>query len=102
MPNHTTTSSFSVMIQPAKNTSTTRMTIASVRPRLRALACCSFGSLLARIEMKMTLSTPSTISRTNSVTKTAIEVGREGEGEVHSSIVGGAPPHSDPAPSPPA
>ena len=75
MPNQTTTSSFSVMIQPAKNTRMTRITIARVRPRLRARACCSFGSFDARIEMKMTLSTPSTISSTKSVTKTAIRSG---------------------------
>ena len=63
------------MIQPANSTSTTRITIASVRPRLRARACCSFGSLEARIEMKMTLSTPSTTSSTNSVRNTAIRSG---------------------------
>ena len=75
IPNQTTTSSFNVMIQPAKNTSTTRISIARVRPRLRALACCSFGSFDARIEMKITLSTPRTISRTKSVAKTAIRSG---------------------------
>jgi hypothetical protein len=53
----------------------TRITIASVRPRLRAFACCSLGSFDARIEMKITLSTPRTISRTNSVMKTATRSG---------------------------
>ncbi len=75
MPHRVTTGSVSEMIQPAAKTRPTRMSIASVRPRLRARACCSLGSLEARIEMKMTLSTPSTISRTNSVTKTAIRSG---------------------------
>src|SRR5687767_7698989 len=38
-----------------------------MRPIVRALACCAAGSLPARIEMKMMLSTPSTISSTVNV-----------------------------------
>ena len=72
MPHSVKTGSVSVMIQPAKNTRITRMIIASVRPRLRARACCSFGSFEASTEMKMTLSTPRTISRTKSVRKIAM------------------------------
>ncbi len=45
-----------------------RITIAAMRPTRRARFCCSFGSLADRIEMKMTLSTPRTISRNVRVT----------------------------------
>ncbi len=57
------------MIHDAANSSPIRMIMARERPRLRALACCSTGSLLAKIEMKMTLSTPRTTSSTNRVRK---------------------------------
>src|SRR5690606_9964075 len=75
IPNHVTTSALRVMIQPARNTSSTRMTIASVSPRLRAFAWSSTGSFEARIEMTMTLSTPRTSSRTKRVAKTAARSG---------------------------
>jgi len=45
------------------------MTIAAARPTRRAFDCCACGSLELRIEMKMTLSTPRTISRKVSVTR---------------------------------
>ena len=45
-----------------------RMTIAASRPVRRAFGWTLWGSLLERIEMKMTLSTPRTISRNVSVT----------------------------------
>ena len=45
-----------------------RMNIASPRPSCRAFFCWAAGSLPARIEMKITLSTPSTISRNVRVT----------------------------------
>jgi hypothetical protein len=44
-----------------------RIPIAATRPTCRAERCCDPGSLLDRIEMKMMLSTPSTISRNVSV-----------------------------------
>ena len=52
-----------------KFSSSTRVMSASARPMLRALPCWSAGSLPERIEMKMMLSTPRTISRTVSVTR---------------------------------
>ena len=69
LPHSVNSGLVSVMIQPAANTSPTRMNIPRVKPRLRALACISTGNLEARIEMNTTLSTPSTISRTNNVRK---------------------------------
>ncbi len=79
-----TIGSVSVMIQPAANTSSTRMSMARVRPRFRARACWATGSREERIEMKITLSTPSTSSSTKSVRKTAI---RSGESSSEKSIV---------------
>lgn len=68
MPNRTKTLSVSVMIHEASNSSATRIGMPSVSPRLRAFAYCSSGNLLARMDMKMTLSTPSTISCASYVT----------------------------------
>ena len=45
----------------------TRITSANISPRVRARACSDLGNLPARIEMKMMLSTPSTISSIVSV-----------------------------------
>jgi hypothetical protein len=46
-----------------------RVTSAKARPMVRARACWARGSLPARIEMKMTLSIPRTISRKLNVTR---------------------------------
>src|ERR1700740_3747424 len=51
------------MIQTTENRRRIRVPIAARSPMRRARACCDPGSLLDKIEMKMTLSTPSTISR---------------------------------------
>jgi hypothetical protein len=57
----------SLMIQTTESKSRMRIPIAARSPIRRAGPCCDPGSLLDRIEMKMTLSTPSTISRNVSV-----------------------------------
>src|ERR1044071_6571112 len=51
------------MIQVRLINSSTRVMSASERPSFRAFACFSAGSFPARIEMKITLSMPRTISR---------------------------------------
>ena len=53
--------------QPMASSSRMRMPMAANRPTCRARACCSTGSLPARIEMNTMLSMPSTISRVVSV-----------------------------------
>jgi len=55
------------MTQTTESNSRMRIPIAAMSPIRRARPCCDPGSLLDRIEMKMTLSTPSTISRNVSV-----------------------------------
>ena len=45
------------------NKSTIRKPIASSKPMFTAFFCCSFGNLLDAIEIKIILSTPSTISK---------------------------------------
>ena len=67
IPNSSKRSAVRVMTQEAANSSPMRRNIASVRPRTRALFCCSGGSLPARMEMNTTLSMPSTISSTSRV-----------------------------------
>ena len=67
-----------------------RMNMARPSPTLRALPCCSVGSLPARMEMKMTLSMPRTISSTVSV-NSAIQL----SGLLSHSIV--LPPQTSPA-----
>ncbi len=67
-PPSTGTGDVRPMIHVMHSSRRTRITIASISPTLRALACCSFGSLSASTEMKMMLSIPSTISSTVSVT----------------------------------
>ncbi len=71
----------SLTIQASEASSAMRMNIASPRPTCRAFFCWAAGSLPARIEMKITLSTPSTISRNVRVTS-AIQA----SGEVIHSI----------------
>ena len=46
-----------------ENSKAMRISMASSRPSLRAFGCWSSGSFPARMEMKMMLSMPSTISR---------------------------------------
>ena len=58
-----------LITQEIEHSKITRVTSASVRPSLRALSCCSGGSLPARIEIKITLSIPSTISNAVSVSR---------------------------------
>src|SRR4029077_13637250 len=55
------------MIQTTESKSRMRVPIATTSPIRRAWLCRDSGSLLDRIEIKMTLSTPSTISRNVSV-----------------------------------
>src|SRR4051812_31839019 len=55
------------MIQKMESKSRMRVPIAARSPIRRARPCCEDGSLLARIAMKITLSTPSTISKIVSV-----------------------------------
>ncbi len=57
----------SLIIQASENSSPIRVTIAPSRPMRRARGCWSAGSFPDRIEMKMMLSTPRTISRNVSV-----------------------------------
>ena len=51
------------MTQLSDNSKARRESIAKARPRRRALSRCCGGSLPTRIEMKMMLSIPRTISR---------------------------------------
>ena len=69
MPSTLKRSAVNPMIQLAANSSAIRRNIASESPTIRARFCCSRGSFAARIEMKTTLSMPSTISSTSSVAK---------------------------------
>ena len=66
-----------------ENSSAMRVSIASASPVMRADSRCSGGSRPTRIEMKMMLSMPSTISSADSVTN-AIQAC----GSVSSSIIG--------------
>src|SRR6187401_3622562 len=54
-------------IHVIENNSAMRISIAAISPTWRAFFCSPFLSLADRMEMKMTLSTPRTISRTVSV-----------------------------------
>jgi hypothetical protein len=60
-------------IQAIENSSSTRVSIAPSSPIFRARFCWSGGSFPERIEMKMMLSTPRTISRKVSVAR-AIQI----------------------------
>ena len=53
----------SLIIRVIENNNAIRMTIASMSPIVRPLACWCCGNLPARIAMKIILSMPSTISR---------------------------------------
>src|SRR5215469_3977362 len=64
------------MIQVSDSNNNMRETIASVRPKLRALACCAVGSLLTRMLINTILSMPSTASRTVKVAR-AIQLSGE-------------------------
>ena len=66
-----------VTTQPTANKSRTLIPPAARSPILRALSCSSGGSLEARIEMKTTLSTPSTISSVRSAASALQAVGSE-------------------------
>src|SRR5882672_6768639 len=57
------------MIHASAASSAMRVTIAPARPTRRARPCCCCGSLPARIEMKMMLSMPRTISSTVNVSR---------------------------------
>ena len=70
------------MIQVIDKSSRMRSTSAPERPMKRARGCCAIGSFCEAIEMKMTLSTPSTISRIVSVRKLA-----QAAGSVRSSSI---------------
>ncbi|MNT95981.1 hypothetical protein D3C72_2379700 [compost metagenome] len=63
MPATVNRSAVSPITQLSENSSARRETIAKPRPRRRARSRCSGGSRPTRIEMKMMLSTPRTISR---------------------------------------
>jgi hypothetical protein len=69
--------------QTIENSSAMRVTIANARPVMRAVSRRSGGRRLTRMEMKMMLSMPSTISRADSV-RNAIHAC----GSVSSSIIG--------------
>ncbi len=56
---------------------TSRISSAALMPMRLAGTCCAAGSLLVRIEMKMRLSMPSTISRITSVNSATQAVGSE-------------------------
>src|SRR5262245_16833483 len=77
------------MIQAIDNSNKMRMPIAASSPVRRARSCCDAGNLLDRIEMKMTLSTPSTISRNVRVTSARRPADMK-KGE-KSSPIGGSP-----------
>src|SRR5215210_7286789 len=68
-PSTVNSGAVSPMTQLRDNSNRTRMTSAIPSPRRRASCCLSSGSLSTRIEMKMMLSIPSTISRANNVRK---------------------------------
>ncbi len=55
--------------QAMDSSSRIRVPMASARPKKRAFGCCSLGRRLTRIEMKMMLSMPRTISRAVRVRK---------------------------------
>ncbi len=57
------------MIHDSENRSRMRDNTAIPRPMTRAFCCWAAGSLLARIEIKITLSTPKTSSRATRVKK---------------------------------
>ena len=80
------------MSHEIENRRAIRMNIARNSPSLRARGCCARGSLPARIEMKITLSTPRTISSDVSVTR-AIQVC----GFVSHSIMMSGPTRDTPA-----
>src|SRR4029450_3932789 len=63
-PNRVKRGWVNLAIQATSESRRMRVTRANINPVCRALACCSGGNLPARIEMKMTLSMPRTISRT--------------------------------------
>src|SRR5512145_504520 len=69
----------SLLIHASENSSRTRVSIAASSPRRRARACWFAGSLPDRIEMKMTLSTPRTISRKVSVARAIQTWGSEND-----------------------
>ncbi len=62
-PGKTKSGLVSPTIQESESKSRMRMTMARARPICRAFFCFAAGSLSARIEMKITLSIPRTISR---------------------------------------
>ena len=64
------------MMPVGESSSRMRVTMASVRPTVRARGCSPAGSFPDRIEMKMMLSMPRTISSTVSV-RSAIQVSGE-------------------------
>jgi len=67
LPSTVKSGDVSFTIQASEASRPMRMNMASPNPSRRALGCCRFGSLPTRIEMKITLSMPSTISSTVSV-----------------------------------
>jgi hypothetical protein len=75
----------SLTIHASESSSSTRMIIAIARPMVRAFFCCSIGSLPDRMEMKMTLSMPRTISRTVNVNRAIHACGSESHAIEHSS-----------------
>ncbi len=68
-PSTVNNGSVSLMIHVRENSRPIRMIIARPRPAVRAVPCFSRGSLPARMEMKMTLSMPRTISSTVRVSR---------------------------------
>ena len=73
----------------SEHSSRMRVMSASARPTLRAFACCSAGSLPLRIEMKMRLSMPSTISSNVSVKRLIQICGSESHSITRRSVGGG-------------
>ena len=70
---------FNEMIQPMASRNTTRTPPAANRPTRRARSCWSAGSFEARIEMKITLSTPSTTSRVSRAASAVHAAGSESQ-----------------------
>ena len=68
-PSTTKSGVVSPMTQLNDRSSRTRMTSAIPSPKRRTRACLASGSLSTRMEIKMTLSIPSTISRASNVRK---------------------------------
>ncbi len=62
----------SLAIQVIERSRSTRVIMARLSPTNRALGCWAGGSFPAKIEMKMTLSMPRTISSTQSVIKATV------------------------------